>query len=313
LILDNGTIFYHPDLNGNVLGGMGFRYYAGTVQLFADYKDGDGHGTHVAGIMAAVGNDGGVVGVAPRTKIYGLKLFTWDQNEVAAAINYSVDVLHANIISMSVGYSQDYPVLRTACDYAYGSGVLLVAAAGNEAASSIDYPARYNESVIAVGATYPNDTRPSWSNTGPELEFAAPGVDINSTWLAGGYCNDTGTSMAVPHVTAAAALIWSSKGSWDNQHVRVALRQYALDLGPPGRDDYYGYGLVNAWEPNQRPLGDINVDYRVNLIDEFTVALAYGSVPGDPKWDQRADINVDNKVNLIDYYTVVSNFGKVDP
>jgi subtilisin family serine protease len=319
LILENGTIYYHPDLNGNVLGGMGFRYYGGTVQLIADYNDDWGHGTHVAGTIAAVGIDGGVVGVAPRTKIYALKLFTGDQNEVAAAINYSVDWLHANIISMSLGFFQDSLVLRTACDYAYyARGALLIAAAGNENAS-INYPAAY-DSVVAVGAVDKNDQR--WvnasypgegSNFGPKLELVAPGVDINSTWLNGDYHKETGTSMAVPHVTATAALIWSSKGSWDNQQVRVALRQYALDLGTPGRDDYYGYGLVNAWEPNQRPLGDINVDYRVNLIDVFTVALAYGSVPGDPKWDQRADINIDNKVNLIDYEIVRLNWGKVDP
>lgn len=320
LILENGTIYYHPDLNGNVLGGMGFRYYGGTVQLLADYKDEEGHGTHVAGTIAAVGNDGGVVGVAPRTKIYALKPSTLDSNEVAAAINYSVDVLHANIISMSLFSPYDYTVVRTACDYAYyAHGALLIAAAGNENAS-IDYPAAY-DSVVAVGAVDKNDQRwvnpsiypPQGSNFGPKLELVAPGVDINSTWLNGDYHKETGTSVAVPHVTATAALIWSSKGIWDNQQVRLALRQYALDLGTSGRDDYYGYGLVNAWEPNQRPLGDINVDYRVNLIDVFAVALAYGSVPGAPNWDQRADINIDNKVNLIDYDTAVLNYGKVDP
>jgi hypothetical protein len=129
--------------------------------------------------------------------------------------------------------------------------------------------------------------------------------------------------MAVPHVTATVALIWSSKidpdydfnqdGIWSNTEVREKLKHLALDLGPPGRDNEYGYGLINAWATNQRPLADINVDYVVNLLDAVMVMNAFWSSPGDSNWDPRADINIDNIVDMTDATIVSVNFGEVDP
>jgi len=319
-----GNIHYHPDLSDNVAGGRGFRHWGCVVQERTDHEDFDGHGTHVAGTIAAVDNEIGVIGTAPKTKIYALRYFSHIQQEqaleVAAAINWSVD--HGiHIISISLGFAENYSALYNACKNAYERGNLIIAAAGNEN-SSVCYPARY-DCVIAVGAIYSNGARWEWSNFGPELELVAPGVNINSTWLNGGYALDNGTSMAVPHVTAAAALIWSSKidpeydfygdGYWDNIEVRHKLRHLALDLGPTGKDDEYGYGLINAWATNQRPLGDINNDYKVDLKDLFAVAIAYGSYPGHPKWNPNCDINIDNLIDLKDYYIVSKNFGKVDP
>lgn len=205
-------------------------------------------------------------------------------------------------------------------DNAYAAGALLIAAAGE---NTIEYPAKYNNSVIPVGAVYPNLTRPLWSPTGPELEFVAPGVNIYSTWLDRGYANATGTSMAVPHVTATAALIWSSKidpeydldgdGVWSNVEMRQKLRHLALDLGPYGRDNEYGWGLINAWATNQRPLGDINVDYQVDMVDLYIAWKAFGSYPGYPTWDPRADIDINNTVDMTDLWIVSKNYGKVDP
>jgi hypothetical protein len=277
---------------------------------------------------------GGVVGVGPRTQIYSLKFATGPEDkealEWATAINYAVDVLGVRIISMSVGLYGDYQVLHTACDYAYTHGVLLVTASGNDNEYSMNYPAAYS-TVVAVGAVDKNDQR--WvnpptgggSNYGPKLELAAPGADINSTWLMayGGYREDNGTSMAVAHVTAASALIWTSKidpafdtnhdGLWENYEVRAKLANWTLDLGSTGRDDYYGYGLVNGWTPNQRPVGDINNDFDCELRDVYAVAKAYGSYPGHPRWDPRTDIDINNLVDAKDYYTVCRHYGERDP
>jgi len=202
----------------------------------------------------------------------------------------------------------------------------IIAAAGN-LGTFVEYPARYNNSVIAVGAVYPNDTRCEWSNTGPELEFVAPGVDIYSTHLNEGYTNMSGTSLAVPHVTAVAALIWSSKidpdydldhnGGWSNNEVREKLKHLCLDLGPSGRDAEYGYGLINGWATIQRPLGDINMDYKVDMKDLGFVARYFGAFwppPNPTDYNLAiADITIDNKVDLKDMGIVARNFGKIDP
>jgi subtilisin family serine protease len=122
----------------------------------------------------------------------------------------------------------------------------------------VRYPAVY-EFVVAVGAVCPNLTRVDFSNRGPELEYAAPGFEVSSTICNGEYGTLNVTSMAVPHVTAVAALIYSSKidpeyGKWDGFRVREKLNETCLDLGVKGRDDEYGWGLINGWATNQRPL-----------------------------------------------------------
>jgi subtilisin family serine protease len=253
--------------------------------------------------------------------------------EVVDAIYWSADN-GINIISMSLGWTIDYPALRQACESAYNRGVLLIAAAGNDNAA-VEYPAAYPW-VNAVGAVYRNLTRWERSNKGPELDPVAPGVNINSTWLNDGYKVDTGTSTAVPHVTATAALIWSSKtdpefefgtpdGVWSNEEVMMKLRQMPLRLGQPGstgRNDEYGYGLVNAWGSNQRPLGDITYDFKVDGQDVAIAAAVFGAhIEGDgiglPRTQKnkflRADINIDLKVDGKDIAIISRNYGKIDP
>jgi hypothetical protein len=102
-------------------------------------------------------------------------------------------------------------------------------------------------------------------------------------------------------------------GYWSNNEVRLKLRHLALDLGPAGKDNEYGYGLINAWATNERPLGDINNDRTVNFRDAIILGAAFGSKPGDANWDPRPDINIDNTVNFADGTIIGSNFGKVDP
>lgn len=331
-IIDSGIDYYvnysnkvyHPDLADNIAEGKGFRYYMGQIQELADYEDLDGHGTLVAGTIVAVDNSIGVIGTAPKAEIYTLKTVAWDYREVVAAINWvvqNINIYNIKIISISLGLDNNYTEFRQACDNAYAAGVLLIAAAGNDN-GPVNYPAAY-DSVIAVGAVYPNDTRYEYSNFGSELEFVAPGVNISSTGLNEGYATDTGTSFACPHVTGAAALIFSSKidpaydadndCKWDNVEVRQKLQDTALDLGDTGKDDYYGYGLVNAWYANQRPPGDVNTDHHVNYLDAIIVSAAFGSEPGDPNWDPRADITINNIVNYLDSIIVGDHFGETDP
>jgi PKD repeat protein len=144
----------------------------------------------------------------------------------------------------------------------------------------VDYPARY-DSVIAVAATDSNDNRASWSSTGSAVELAAPGVSIKSTYLGGRYAIKSGTSMACPHVAGTAALVIAS-GEGD---VRPCLQQTADDLGAPGKDNLYGYGLVDADEAahstgNQAPVADAGAD-QTALVDETVSFDGSGSYDPD--------------------------------
>jgi len=217
-VIDTGVYYqkdgekkhYHEDLNGTVAGGKRFRHNIFTchIEELDDYEDFHGHGTHVAGIIAAVDNDKGVIGTAPKVNLYTLKLSSYDVYEMAAAINWSVKN-YIDIVSISFYWLNDSDVLRKACDYAHENGLLLVACTGNNE-TFVCYPACYS-SVIAVGAVDENDTRCEWSNPGSELDFVAPGANINSTGLNNGYTVMTGTSQACPHVSGAAALVMASK------------------------------------------------------------------------------------------------------
>ena len=151
-----------------------------------------------------------------------------------------------HVINMSFGTSSDVQSLHDAVRAAYDAGIVQVAAAGNEYGGSVLYPAAYDE-VIAVSATDQSDEIADFSSVGPEVELSAPGVDIPSTWKGGGYETASGTSMAAPHVTGAAALVISS-GTTGVDNVRSKLQTTADDLGDPGRDELYGYGLVDAEE-----------------------------------------------------------------
>jgi len=344
-VIDTGVYYdtyshaYHPDLQDNVYpDGKYFYCSYGQLTISSNYWDYFNHGTHVSGIIAAVDNEIGVIGTAPYANIYVLRV---DGNlksdkaiAMAAAIDWAVDN-HFYIISISMGIDANYSVLQEACDRAYASGMLIIAGAGNSD-GPIEYPANYS-AVIAVGAV--NATLGRWnppdlpsgplgSCFGDQLELVAPGVSINSTanpdvYPYQYYMEMEATSMACPHVAGAAALIWRSKidpefdsnsdGYWQNTEVRAKLRDWALDLGDPGRDDYYGYGLINCWAPNQRPLGDINNDLKVRVDDVSLAQAAYGSEPGHSNWDPRADINIDNKVRVDDILIIALNFGKTDP
>lgn len=309
---------YHPDLADNIVGGRGFIFNGVTVNEVADYSDSDGHGTHVIGTIAAVDNDDGVIGVAPRAKIYALKIYSMDYlqnkmyaaNETAAAIRWAVDN-GCNIISMSLGFETSYPALSDAVVYACDNNRILIAAAGdNESRTEVDYPAHYG-CVIAVGSVDENDNR-AISNSGEDLDYMAPAVDIYSTDINDGYANMSDSSTAVPHVTGAAALIVIAYPGLQWWEVNERINETALDLGDPGFDNLTGHGLVNAWYSSQNPSGNLNNDSRVNICDIVTIALAFSSTPSDPNWNPVADITIDRLININDIVIVALHFGEVN-
>jgi subtilisin len=241
-ILDTGIDYTHEDLNDSYRGGIDY------VNNDDDPMDDHGHGTHCAGIVAAVDNEIGVIGAAPEVNLYGVNVLNSSgigyESDVVAGVQWAVDN-GMKIISMSIGSDSDLASLHTALDSAYNAGLLLVAAAGNKYGPPVLYPAAY-DSVIAVAATNNSDKRASFSSTGPAIELAAPGVSIYSTWWNDTYAISSGTSMACPHVAGTAALLWKAYPEYNNTQVRERLRSTAEDLGASGRDDEFGYGLVDA-------------------------------------------------------------------
>lgn len=245
-VIDTGVDYNHEDLAGHVYQGYDF------ANNDSDPMDDStmSHGTKVAGISGAIMNNGkGIAGVA-QSKILAVKVMdnngdgTW--SNISRGIRYAANN-SANIISISITDYYNDPDAEAACNYAYyNKGSLLVAASGNQGVQQIAYPAAF-DSVIAVGATDYNDQRAFFSNYGSDLELVAPGLNINSTIRNNLYENDSGTSLAVPHVSGVAALIWSQNPSFNNEKVREVLRNTAVDLGSAGRDIYYGYGKVNAY------------------------------------------------------------------
>jgi subtilisin family serine protease len=261
-IIDTGIDQDHPDLAGNIQGGKNFVKKRGTINPNA-WDDDNGHGTHVAGIVAAVDNEIGVVGVAPGAYLYGVKVLdrrgSGYVSDVIAGIDWAVFTKGVDVINMSLGTTSDIQSFHDAVDTAYAAGIVVVAAAGNSGDTNSDndvnYPARYS-SVIAVAATDSADQRAYWSSDGPEVELAAPGVYVRSTYKGGGYSTLSGTSMAAPHIAGVAALVkatavrapYDADGVWDPAEIRAVLAATADDRGPDGRDRYYGYGLVDAEE-----------------------------------------------------------------
>ncbi|MFC1741905.1 S8 family peptidase [Nanoarchaeota archaeon] len=245
-IIDTGIDRNHPDLAANIV--TGINYVGKRVIDPNKWEDDNGHGTHVAGTIAAIDNEQGVVGVAPDASLYIVKALdrkgSGYMSDVAAGMDWCV-ANGADVISMSLGAAVDVSYVKDAADAAYAAGALVVAAAGNEYPAPVIYPAAY-DSVISVAATDSTDARAYFSNVGPENELAAPGVNILSTDKGDSYSVKHGTSMATPHVAGVAALVYQANMSITNVGVRGMLQTSALDLGTAGRDSLFGFGLVSA-------------------------------------------------------------------
>jgi len=282
-VIDSGVDYTHRDLAANfVTGDLGFDFTSCDPET--DNPDNEeckpmdvyGHGTHVAGTVAATKDNFGVVGVAPGVQIISLRILNDDgvgsSANTIAALQWIMDYNEGKtgndrirITNNSYGRGTESGPVREAFDAAAAAGVLHIAAAGNSGnpagrGDNVIYPAKY-ESVVAVSAVDKNNKRPSWSSTGPDVELAAPGVSVLSAWNSDtSYANPqpicfeensgchyykegSGTSMSSPHVAGTAALVWAINPALNNTDVRQTLRDTAQDLG---NSNHYGYGLVRA-------------------------------------------------------------------
>lgn len=266
-VLDSG-VGPHDDLN--VVGGVSFVSYT------TSYNDDNGHGTHVAGIIAAKDNDMGVVGVAPDANIYSVKVLNQDGQGDVTSIISGIDwsITHKmDIINLSLGTNEDSPALKEELDKAYKSGILIVAAAGNDGPlgtlkDNVEYPARYS-SVIAVAATDSNNNHSSFSSMGNEVEIAAPGSNIVSTYPGNKYAEASGTSMASGFVSGYLALLKKRFPNDSIDELRSLLQRSSLDLGSKGRDPVYGYGLLQEHLVNtERLAGKDRFEVAVNVANQ---------------------------------------------
>ncbi|MDQ0208895.1 S8 family peptidase [Alkalicoccobacillus murimartini] len=235
-VLDTG-ISAHSDLN--IAGGRSFVPGEPTI------ADGNGHGTHVAGTIAALNNSIGVVGVAPNAQIYGVKVLGANGRGSISSIAQGLEWAGANnmhVANLSLGSDAPSLTLEQAVNYATSRGVLVIAATGNNGSGSVGYPARY-ANAMAVGATDQNNNRANFSQYGAGIDIVAPGVGVQSTYPGNRYVSLNGTSMATPHVAGAAALVKQRYPSWNHTQIRNHLKNTSTNLG---NSNLYGSGLVNA-------------------------------------------------------------------
>jgi len=234
-VLDTGIDNSHTELSSAILSSYNF------VNETADVTDGHGHGTHVAGTIVSVKNDTGYIGASYEAELMVGKVLADDGSGYLSDVVEGIDWARKNgakIINLSLGTEYNSKLLEDAVNRAYSADVIVVAAAGNNYGGSLLYPAAYS-SAISVGATDSQDKLASFSAIGADL--VAPGVSITSTLPGNKYAAWSGTSMAAPHISAAAALLISN----GIMNVRDKLFENAVDLGISGKDSYYGYGLVN--------------------------------------------------------------------
>jgi subtilisin len=259
-VMDSGIDFHHPDLKRNIKGGFN------AINHRQGFDDDFGHGTHVAGTIAALNNHFGVVGTGYKISLYGVKVIdstgTGLLSDVIEGLNWSVKN-HMQVVNMSIETSEDSPPLRMAIAKTYAAGVVIVASAGNSGTPDAplngptSYPAAYPQ-VIAVSAVDQDGSFASWSNYG-KIELCAPGVDVLSTIPVEmlpeyPYFLGSGTSMACPHVTGTVALIISTRplfydvnhnGVWDPAEIKRKLKDSAEPLAGLSPDQQ-GWGLVRA-------------------------------------------------------------------
>jgi uncharacterized repeat protein (TIGR01451 family) len=298
-VVDSGIDLGHPDLvnqlwinpgevphngldddgNGHVDDVWGWHFFHNGLIPQEDNQvaDDNGHGTHVAGIAGAqTGNGLGIAGMAGGSRLMAVKVLNqaglgW-YFDIAQGIVYAVDN-GARIVNVSLGGSTPSETLQAAADYAWAHGALVIASAGNDSGAVL-YPAAC-DGTLAVVTTTPGDTRASFSNHGPQVDVAAPGVDIYSTWpWRERYWTLSGTSMAAPHVSGLAALVWSLAPTWAPDQVRAAILKTAVDIETPGWDAYSGWGRIDA---------DAAVRATLEPAPVLTKTVEPGlSVPGSP-------------------------------
>jgi thermitase len=258
-IVDTGIDAGHEDLAAKVVACAGVRSFGinllGITSLLDDptvvagrCADDNGHGTHVAGTAAALANNGrGIAGVSFDSPLAICKALDAGGSGSVAAIANCITYLSgqgAKIISLSLSSPASSQTLASVVAAATDAGALIVAAAGNGGGSAPSYPAAYPQ-VVSVAAIDRNNAHAPFSTANADVELAAPGVDILSTWVGGGYRLMSGTSMATPHVAGVAAIVAARNPAGGPAAWRAKLDGGADDLGPLGRDPQFGYGRVN--------------------------------------------------------------------
>ncbi|PRA01673.1 MULTISPECIES: S8 family serine peptidase [unclassified Paenibacillus] len=237
-VFDTGVVD-HQDLN--IAGGVSFD------ESSTSYTDDKGHGTHIAGTIAAIDNGVGVVGISPSTELYAVKVIDGTGNGYTSSVIQGIEWAinnNINIINMSFVSSQYSEALHEEILRAKEAGIIIVAAAGNSGLGedTIKYPAKYPE-VVAVGAVDYSYHRADFSSTGSELDLVAPGFGIISTTMDGAYGVSSGTSNAAAHVTGAASLLWSHNPSWTGEEVVQRLYETVTPLEDTHET---GRGLLNV-------------------------------------------------------------------
>ncbi|MDE6874399.1 MAG: S8 family peptidase [Lachnospiraceae bacterium] len=236
-ILDSG-VDYTSDIDVY----MRKNFVPGEDDISVIYEDISGHGTSVAGIIAAKDNDEGITGINPGVQLYSARILDADKQAPASRVVEAIDWAisqDVDIINISFGTAVDVEEIHAAIKRAYDAGILIVAAAGNNGV--VEYPAAYDE-VVAVGAVDAKGERAEGSAVGDELELVAPGQQIVSTGAFGGVCVVGGTSLAAPHVTAVASVLWQKDKSVSADFIRSLL---AFSANQYGEDYEYGNGLVD--------------------------------------------------------------------
>jgi len=244
-VIDSGS-GPHPDLDANLDAG---RTMFGSIDGVGVLDiDNAGHGSHVAGIIAAVANNAiGGSGVAPQSRILPIRVLdaqgSGDSKDVSKAVRFAVDS-GTKVINLSLGGATESTSLTAAIQYAVDRNVLVVAAAGNGAADSPPKWPAASDLALAVTAVDRNNSVTSFDQRGDYIDLAAPGASILST-ASNDYKIQSGTSMAAAFVTGAAALLFAAQPSITAAQVRDVLQRTATDIGAPGRDTTFGYGLIN--------------------------------------------------------------------
>lgn len=277
-VVDTGVDPNHPEMAGKIKPGWN------TYNNSSDTMDRYGHGTHVAGTAGANGNNAiGLAGVSWRVTIMPIKVLSdggsGSEDQCGAGLIYGADN-GANIETMSLQYYTGSSSFQASVDYAYGQGVLLIAATGNNQGRRIAYPAKF-ANCYGVGATNHFDNRASFSNYGPEIDVAAPGENVYSCLPNNGYGYLSGTSMATPHTSGLASLVWSFDRGLTNSEVFEFIRETAEDKGTSGFDEYFGWGRINARFALNRALQDIAFPTTISMFKGVrvsgTVKDAYNS------------------------------------
>jgi len=221
-VIDTGADFGHPDLKHSLARGINL-----LNRTSLPYDD-NGHGTHIAGTIAAANQPRGMIGVAPRATIYPVKAFDHNGSAFVSDIILGIEWCvrnRMNIINMSFGMKTRSKALLNAVNNAYNAGIIIIASSGNDGKrKSIDYPARYQQTV-AVGATNKLRRIAPFSNRGAFIDIYAPGDKIHSAWLKGKYNEMSGTSMATSHVSGAVALLLAHKPGLSPAEIKSILKR----------------------------------------------------------------------------------------